>query len=78
VSEPLFLSLYTFGLLLDTTTANQGDHCIIALAGDPARPPVDSGNLTVLNSPTACGNLAASLATSIPALAALFTGVMLT
>lgn len=38
------MSLFTLTRLLNNTTNNQGDHCIIAINLDPGRPKIDSGN----------------------------------
>jgi hypothetical protein len=42
--DPVFTSLLTLTGMLNNTTNNQGDHCIIAFNQDSQRPAIESGN----------------------------------
>ncbi|MFQ5793427.1 MAG: DUF6519 domain-containing protein [Candidatus Bipolaricaulia bacterium] len=56
---PLKISLFTTSSLMNNTTNNQGNHCIIAVNTDPARPAVDPGNQVLNEVP--CGQLSENL-----------------
>ena len=67
-------SLLTLSRALNTTTTNQGNHCIFALNADAGRPPVDGGNQSLLYSNDNCLGFGNQLKARQPDLARVFLG----
>ena len=59
---------------MNATTDDQGNHCIFALNGDSARPPVDTGNRALLVPGATCAEIADGLDDLVPQLSAIFVG----
>jgi len=52
------ISLFTFSLFLNSTTHNQGDHCILVINASAAHPAVDIGNQALTVADETCAALA--------------------
>ncbi|HKP98444.1 MAG TPA: DUF6519 domain-containing protein [Fibrobacteria bacterium] len=61
------LSLLSWGLRLNVTSGNQGDHCMVAVCSSAAHPAVDRDNLQIGGGGDLCGNLKKAFATALKA-----------
>ncbi len=67
----LQLSLLSISFIMNNTTDNQGDHCIVAVNAYPQKPAIDTGNQTLL--PADCRALLKAVETLLATVARVIT-----